>query len=257
LLWSGFASACELADPASLPWRTGLSIAISRNQRVVVYERLGAHAGQALVVLKSPYGTVEPALREVSKRQFGEALFAQKTTSAVEEWQQEFGEFGSDERDQRMRRLEAAHVKLEKFREAVIRSGRYNVRRWGLGHSELTLRIIDGGDMSLTSSTVIILRRRDESFGWGPLAHSVPIPVYGRQRASLVTDQELGVIAEVARITGTKWACFPLSYSEGLLVNSDLILQAAQWLRNTSGSEILRERHSREGKFGYDNPDSG
>lgn len=219
----------ELANPATLAHRYGLSIAIRKGQQVVVDVQRDA-APKVIVALKAPFESVEPTLREIIKKHFGEASFAEAITSDLDAWHKEFGHFANDLRDKNLERLGLLRIRLGRFREARINSQKYNVLWFGRGHSEVVLRIIDGRDVFSDVSTLVVLQRRDEVYEWGWEYH-FPIPSYAERRANLVTDQELALIHDLLKVVRVKAAYFTLGEQMSLLADSEVLIRAARWLK--------------------------
>jgi hypothetical protein len=212
----------------------GQTIAIKRNQRVVMYEAKRS-ATSVLVVLDAPLQDVAPILRELARGRFGESAWRDREQSDAAYWEKRHGP-APEERDRRIRQLQTARVVVGNYREITFESNQYNILRflgWTRGYSRLTLWLMDGRSIFGRPSTLLRVQRRDEVYAWAWAFHVNPIPSFHRQGARFVTEEELELLPELARSEKAAFESYPeINYSYSLLDSAEQLMRAAKWLRS-------------------------
>ncbi len=216
-----------LSDPSRVSSTYGLSIAIRKGQQVVLSQNYVA--SQVLAVVNARFEVLAPVLREMSRRDFGEAAYTDHIRDSVDEWKETFGKYTEELGARESALLRGAGITLEKYREVLIRSQRYNVLPRNRGSSALRLRVIDGRGILAVPGSLIVLRREDHVYEWGWLYH-LPFPSYQERGRQLVTTQELAVIENVVKALGVQVKYFPLDPSDPLLAHPEAIIEAGRWL---------------------------
>jgi hypothetical protein len=226
--------ALDLRRPQELGAQHGFLLAIKQQQRVVVTPNQEI-ATTILAVIKAPLGTVASAIRTHARDRYGEREWHEGSRSDGEYWANEYGHFADQERDRRLQSLAAAGVRVDRYREIILRSSEYNVWKvlgWTRGSSRLTVRLLDGQAILGVPTALVWLQRRDEVYAWGWTMHML-IPAFFRQGALFVSEDELTFVSEAARSVGEPYAMYAeRNFSHSLLDSSSILLSMAEWLRD-------------------------
>lgn len=227
--------ALEFLPARDLGRTYGFTIAIKKKQRVVVV-RNNIPATGVLAVVKTPFDNGARLIRELAWSRYGGIDWHEQGRSDQDYWERAYGRiFPDPERGARQRDLKAASVVVEKYREITYRSAHYNILKvlgWIRGYSELRMWVLDGHDVFAMPSTILRLRREDEVYAWGFAGH-MPIPSFHLQGADFISEDELGLVHDLARGAAAPFAYYAeRNFSDSLLDSTPMLIQAARWLRS-------------------------
>lgn len=194
---------------------------------------------QALFAFSAPYSKVQPLLRRLAAKKFGQdraketpkASFLQnyiETLDRSDRWNDDSKSFAEIEQDEQAKKLERHGIRVEGFHQTVFNSKAYNDTWVSDGASRLTFWIIDAMDVLGVSGTLVVAKRVDRATVFGMHGHA-GIRGFWRVKFELLTNSEYDVLAAVARELGVPFMAAPTG-SPMPIRRPESLVAAKRWL---------------------------